>query len=443
MRLRLRKPVLIHALLMVSFLGAFGFLDYYSALYVSEVAILCVVVLFALLVFSTRMDRTSVLLSLLFLFGTILFSLFYALVFTVRTDAPLLPSVLAQRYYAFLLIAPVTYMLYRSGWKLADFRRIFILAVVLATISRVVVDLVPLASASALSPFVEPPREFLIFRQDTAYGEASFLLRRLDASTLFSALYFGRALLKPDNLTSFAFCLVMTALSTTLLFVNAPRTLVAAVLVALILYSVVLSRPGRTKLFVILLPLLIALISLNWAQLGGVLPQLFGGDLSYTTRVQSTEIAWQSVLQYPLIGFGQESAQSVSYQDLFGEKFFPSDVGLLGVAFQWGLVGLFLYVFFSIWLVANLLKLLWAYTGNTGRIKSREQLFLWALFVLCLTFAITSPVQARFVKTEGLTVAAFSVGLFASHRHGLGSDHRRDPRQRLEVATDAGVVRSI
>jgi hypothetical protein len=100
-------------------------------------------------------------------------------------------------------------------------------------------------------------------------------------------------------------------------------------------------------------------------------------------------------------------------------------------------------VFFSIWLVANLLKLLWAYTGNTGRIKSREQLFLWALFVLCLTFAITSPVQARFVKTEGLTVAAFSVGLFAAHRHGLGSDHRRDPRQRLEVATDAGVVRSI
>ena len=434
----------IHALLLVSFLGALGFLDYYPALHVTELALLCMGVLFAWLVLSTRMDRTSILLSLLFLFGTTLFAVFYALVFVARTDAPLLPSILAQRYYAFLLVAPVTYMLYKHGWKLTDLQRIFVLAVALATISRVLVDLFPPASAGALSPFVETPREFFVFTQDTAYGEISFLLRRLDASALFSVLYFGRALLRPKSLPSFVFCSLMTVLSATLLFVNAPRTLVAAVLLSLILYGAVLWQPGRTKMFVVLLPLLVTLVGLYSAQLGGFLPELFGGDLSYTTRVQSTKIAWQVVSQYPLVGFGQESAQSVTYQDLFGSKFYPSDVGLLGVAFQWGTVGLSLYLLLVAALVASLLRLLWAHTGKTGRIVSREQLFLWTLFILCLTFAITSPIQARYVKTEGLFIAAFSLGLCAAHWRGfLGSVHRRAPgRVSGSIAGDGGARQS-
>jgi hypothetical protein len=442
-RVHLKKPILVQVLLLASFLGAFGFMDFYSALHVTEGSILCVVVLFSWLAFSTRMDSRGLLLNVLSVFGLVLFVLFYALVFAVRTDAPLLPSVLAQRYYIFFLIAPVTYMLYRSGWRLADFRRVFVLAAVLAMTSRAIVDLFPPSSASAPSPYVAPPREFLIFKQDTAYEGSSSLLRRLDASALFSALYFGRGLFSSKGFISFGFNLAVTVLSVSLLMVNAPRTLVAAALLSVLLYGVVLSRPVRAKLFIVLLPLLISAIAMYAAQLGNLVSTLFGGDLSYSTRVNSTQIAWEVVSQYPLFGIGQESAQSITYQDLFGAHFYPTDVGLLGVAFQWGAVGLVLYVFFSVWLVVKLLKLLWAYTGDASKTASRERLFLWALFILCLTFALTSPVQARFVKTEGLTIAAFAVGLIASHRHTLRSKHRGVPRPGPEPAANLRVARHV
>ena len=442
-RLRLKEPVPVYLLLLASFLGAFGFLDFYSVLHVTELSILCIIVLFSWLGFSTKMDKRAVLLNLFTLCGLMSFVLVYALVFTARTGAPLLPSVLAQRYYAFILIVPVVYMLYRSGWRLKDFQRVFVLAAVLAVLSRVVVDVIPSSTTSAFSPFIDPPREFLIFKQDTVYGEASFLLRRFDASALFVTLYFGRQLLKPKNLASFGFCLAITTLSTTILFVNAPRTLLASALVALLLYSVVLSRPDRSKLFLILLPLLVLLIGMYASQLNSVVQVVFGGDLSYTTRVQSAQKAWEVISQYPLLGFGQESAQSISYHDLFGEKFYPSDIGLLGLTFQWGLVGVILYLFFSLWLVVNLLKLLWAYTGGTGKIESREQVFLWGLFVVCLTFALATPVQTRFVKTEGIAIAALSLGLVLSYKRGLRSEQRRNLQSRTQPVIDGQVERHI
>lgn len=433
--MRLRKPSLAQALLLGSFLGAFGFLDFYLALHVTELAAACVVALFLWLLLSARLDIRGWLLASFSVLGMALFMFFYAFVFTARTDAALLPSVLAQRDYVFFLIAPITVMLYRSGWRLTDFQGIFVLAVVLATMSRILVDLAP-PTASAPSPFVPPPREFLIFKQDTAYPGYSFLLRRLDASALLSALYFGRGLLRSKSPVSFGLHLVVTALSVMLLGINAPRTLLAATLLALLLYGLFLARPGRAKLLIVLLPLLASITALLVARLGNVLPQIFGGDLSYETRVQSTRIAQESVAQYPVFGFGQESAQSVTYQDVFGAHFYPSDLGLLGVVFQWGLLGLLLYVAFTVWLVVNLLKLLWAYTGNAGKIESREQLFLWVLFILCLTFAVTSPIQARFTKTEGLTIAAFSVGLIASHRHALKNGYRVGARKSAPPAAE-------
>jgi hypothetical protein len=440
--MRLRKPVLAQALLLGSFLGALGFLDFYRALYVSELAILCIVALFSWLAYSTTLDTRGVLLNVFSIVGLTLFVLLYAYIFSARTGAPLLPSVLAQRYYVFFLIAPVTYMLYRGGWRLIDFQRIFVLAALLATMSRVIVDLVP-PTAPTTSPFMPPPRQVLIFKQDTAYEDYSSLLRRLDASTLFTMLYFGRGLLRARDLTSFGFCLAVTALSLTLLVVNAPRTLIAAALLALVLYGAFLSRPGRTRVLVVLLPLVASVIALYATQLTSVLPSAFGGDVSYETRVQSTQIAWDVVSQYPLLGLGQESAQSISYQDMFGRHFYPTDVGLLGVVFQWGLLGLLLYLYFSVWLVVNLLKLLWAHTGDTSRIRSREQLFLWALFILCLAFAITSVVQARFIKTEGLAIAALSVGFIEAGRHALRSEHREIPRRRPKAAADIQAARRI
>src|SRR5215211_776331 len=168
MRMRLRKPLLAQILLLVSFLGAMGFLGYLPIGTVEagtvEAGIVCIVVLYAWLAFSINVDSRWVIYVFLPAYGLILFILFYAFIYSIRVDAPLLPSVLAQRYYVFFLLAPVTYMLLRCGWNLIDFQRIFVLAVLLALMSRVIADF-------ALSPTLSSARQFLVFRQDTSYEQ--------------------------------------------------------------------------------------------------------------------------------------------------------------------------------------------------------------------------------------------------------------------------------
>ena len=420
-RMRLRKPLLAQVLLLVSFLGAMGFLGYLPIGTVEagtvEAGIVCIVVLYAWLAFSINVDSRWVIYVFLPAYGLIFFILFYAFIYSIRVDAPLLPSVLAQRYYVFFLLAPVTYILLRCGWTLIDFQRVFVLAMLFALMSRVIADL-------TLSPtFLSTARQFLVFKQDTAY-EQSYWLRRVDASCIFSILYFGRALFRSTNLASFGLSLTVTLLATTLLIVNTPRSLIASTVIAIVLYSVFLSRRERAGLLVVLLPLYILITALLAPQLGNTFAKGFGEGLSYEVRVESAHIAWEYFLKYPLFGLGQESNASISYQQLFGEHFYPSDVGLLGVAFQWGLLGLLLYMSFSVWLVVNLLKLLWVYTGNAGKVYSGEGLFLWAVFMLCLIFTISSPLQARFIKPEGLAIAAFSLGLLWSHKRGVGGVYR-------------------
>lgn len=423
MRLRLRKPLLAQVLLLTSFLGAFGFLGFYPALGTFEAGLASVLILYVWLALSTTIDSRWAMYAFLPAFGLAVFVLFYALVFTSRVDASLLPSVISQRDYVFLLLAPVVYMLLRvRGWELADLRRVFVLAMLMALASRVLADFtLPTGSA--------PSGGFLALKPDTAYGEESSLLRRLDTSAVFCALYFGRGIPKSKDVLSLGFRVSVTALAVTLLLVNAPRTLLASALLAIVLYAAFFSRPLRARFSVLLLPPVALLAVLSLPRIGDMFARSFEGDLSYRVRLQSTRIAWESVRNYPFLGLGQDSSRSVTYQDMFGENFYPGDVGLLGVAFQWGLLGLLLYLLLTAWLFVHLLKKLWAPPDATGRGSAKDRMFLMALFIVCTTFIISSPVQVKLVKPEGLAIAAFCLGFIAAHRRTV--PHRLRGSQRL------------
>ena len=179
-----------------------------------------------------------------------------------------------------------------------------------------------------------------------------------------------------------------------------------------------------------MLPLILSTLILAAPLLSGSLIALFRHDLSFLIRSQSTGIAWESFAQYPLLGFGQDSSGSLSYQDLFGESFYPSDTGLTGVAFQFGSLGVVLYLAFCAWLIANMLGLSWACRGGVG---PADRTFLWVLSVACLTFVIVSPIQARFVYSEGLPVAAFCWGLLMAHKHGRAGEPPIPPRKPAAV----------
>jgi hypothetical protein len=406
--LLLRRPLPAQVLLLVSFMGSFGFLGFYPAFHIELITESCIVVLYLWLALSIPIDSRWFLYIFLPAFGLAVFILLCAYVFTIRTGAPLLPSIVAQRYYVYFLIAPAVYALRVHGWKLSDFRRVFVLAMLMAMASRIVAD------------FTLSPRSLLLsgnlfaFGLNQIYSDQAYLLRRLDLSVLFSALYFGRRALQVRSVYMTGTYVAITLLAAVLLIVDVPRVLWASAVFAAILYGLFLARPRRARMFIVLLPLFALIIFLSVPQIGAAISGLFGEELSYTVRVGSSQTAWEVVSEHPLFGMGQDSAGSITFQELFGETFFPSDVGLLGIAFQFGVVGLVLYLFFCGWLFVNLLRTLWSYGEEA---HSAEWTFLWALFMIDLAIMIGSPIQARFVKPEGLAIAAFSLGLLMGRQH--------------------------
>lgn len=412
MVVRLRQPLLAQVLLFVSLTGALGFLEYSTllALRFEEFAEVCTLLLFAWLAASTKVASVRNPYIFLPAIGLVSFVLLFAYVFTLRTDAPLLPSIFAQRYFVFVLLGPIVYLLSVRGWEPADFRRVFILAMLTAAAGYVAYD-VTLAPRSALLS-----GQFFVLQLGSTYLEAGGELRRLNGVSIFLLLYFGGRLLQARRPLPFASLVV--AVSVLLLIVTIPRALMTSAGIALILYAIFLRRPGRAALTMIMLPLYIFIAALLTPNLRDAFIGAFSTDLSYEVRITEVQKAWQVIREYPLLGFGQDSEQSLSYQDIFGHLY-PGDIGLLGVALQFGLAGLALYLVFVAWLCTNLLRLVWAHAGSG--VSPRQRLFVWTLFIVCFMFLVASPLQARYIipQGQGLPIGAVSWGLLMAYRHSL------------------------
>lgn len=424
--MRFKRPLTAQALLLVSFLGAFGFLRYFSGLQILLLSELCVVALVFGLSIATRIDSRWVLYVLLPTVALGCFVAFYAYIFTLRTGSPFIPSVLAQRRYVFLLLGPVIYMLYLRGWRLADFQRPFVAAAAMTVVAFVLYDLVAAPSSILLSGRFFDPRLEAIYGTDHA-GD----LRSIKTSSLFLFLYLLRRVFLSTNVFALQFRLGAAAVCFALFAFGMPRGLLASLAAAVILYAMFLYRPERVGLIAFATPLLAVVCAAFWTDVREAFVNTFLFDPSYQVRTDTTRVATEYFLEYPWFGFGQDSRQAISFLELFGENFYPSDIGILGVAFQFGIVGVALYLAAVAWLCVGLIRLLWAYAD---RLDLAQRAFLWALFLVCLTFFLATPLQARFIFGEGLFIGAFVWGLMMTHTHSLSTKPKLVPRQRPKPA---------
>jgi O-antigen ligase len=406
-----KEPLLLHQLLfLVSLLGALGFLSYYHDLYFPEIAQGCTLVLFVWLASSTKTRKQGFYTVFLPAYSIALLVILYASVFSFRTGAPVLPSILAQRTYGFFLLAPVIYLLHLRGWRLADFERIFVCAAVLTIIGYFISYLTIDRESWALSGDIYKTT-WVTYDETRGY--------RLKAPLfvlVFGVLYFGRRIPGARNLLSLGLMSALTALSIALLISNFPRSTVICTITALIIYKVFLSSPRYAKLALVLFPLLAMFGVFTLAYESDTASAAFGSDPSYTERVETAEKAWTFFQEHPFFGLGQASYYSLSFQDVMGNAFEPSDIGLLGVAFQYGLLGLSLYIFFSFWISITLLRLLWVCRDTT---EQRQVAYVWTLSIISLAILIASPLQAKYIYEEGIGFGAFSLGLLLAYKYGL------------------------
>ena len=406
-------------LLFVSFLGAFGFLDQYPILHFKEIAVTSVLIMFSWLALSTRIDSRWVFYVFIPAVAVTSFAVLYAYVYTTRVNAPLLPSLLAERYYVFFLLGPIVFMLHLRGWMLADFRSVFLASMVLTVTSYAAYDLVAPSGSQLFSG-----RLFMV-----QLAQENNLLQRLGVSALFLILYLGRRLLRTTDVILLSLDAAIVGLCALVLAVTVPRGLLAGAVVALVGYAL-LSRPARAKLSLVVLPLYVAAAVLLVPSFEYVFNAAFGKDSSYLARTGEVSIAWRTLQKYPLFGFGTDSVQSVSYLNTLG-YIYPQDIGLLGVAFQFGLVGLTLYLALSGWLCFNMLKLVWI---GDGKAHPKQGAFLYALTTICLCFFVASLYQGFFIYSLGLPIGAFCWGLILAHKHGSVRTTAKVP-ERVSIRT--------
>lgn len=409
--LRVRRSVPARVLLLFSLLGALGFGRYHLFLHTREITGLCAAVLFFWLVSTTRIRKSGLWPILVPVLIPGLVAALFAYVFYVRTGYSPLPSVFAQRDFVFFLIAPSIYLLHMRGWRLDDFRGVFVLAAAV-TVAYYGASYFMLDAQSWLNSG-DPYQESLV-----VYDESrGYRLKGPLFIMLFLALYCSARTLQASRATlkTGLYC-ASAALNVALLVMSLPRTLLFSAVVALIVYYAFLRRPARIGLLTILFPTLACLGVLLARPLADALSNTFGQDWSYMARVETSNRAWDYFLEYPLFGFGQDSKQTVPFQDLFGHQFFPQDIGLLGVAFKFGLVGTSLYLLFAAWLLVGLLKIV--QTFNAGGVPKQKS-FVWALFVTCLTIVVAAPLQAAFIYGEGIPIAAVVWGFLLVQKHGF------------------------
>mgnify|MGYP001259962096 FL=1 len=180
-----------------------------------------------------------------------------------------------------------------------------------------------------------------------------------------------------------------------------------------LVYVLFFLRKQRLGMFFLSLPVMIMLVVTVTATVAGKLDNASSeGD---GVRLKSYSIALDSIAKHPFLGFGQQSGYSKTEQDIFWYKFYSSDLGLIGTAFKYGLIGASLYIFFSVFIIQRLVRTIWLYR----RVYGHNHALMVAICVVFIALFINILLNPALVYIPGLTLAAFSIGLTSSWQHKM------------------------
>lgn len=181
------------------------------------------------------------------------------------------------------------------------------------------------------------------------------------------------------------------------------RSTLASMLLGILLYPIFLSKRNRVQLALVLAPLVLLLMPV--AVVTGV-DQFMNAD-GGGIRAKAFLLVLEHMPRHMLFGAGEDSAYGLSYQDIVAPYFFPSDLGMAGVAYKYGLVGVALYLFMhcKIWLS------LWSANINgAGRDRQAGPL-LWALLIFMTAQTFNLMLNPGLAYAQGITAGSIALAL--------------------------------
>jgi hypothetical protein len=415
---------LLLLVLLLGLLGGFNIDEYYPSLNFREGMIVLVAVTLLLLLIGARLSLPEwwsiILLPITII---VLPSLIYALIFALRHDVPLLPSVLAMRFLVYYLLGPTMLLMFRRGISIEAMERVLLIAIVIAAIIYLIaystIDFETFANASGRS-------NSNLVRVDGWRGY------RLDGPVfafLLAIVYFGKKTFSAQRGSLKVPLIALLAAMTYIFSTMLSRAHLASIVIASVAYPLCFAGVRRRRVFYFLSPLIVTLVVLLILFEQDEIYDLLRSDTSFKIRMSSAAIAWSAILKYPIFGIGVASNNSLSYQQLFGYSFYPSDLGALGIWFRFGLVGLIGYYLFGVWLLVRLNH----FGQVSGRLKT-DPVF-WSITISIIAMLVAVSIDA-FLYGESIPIAGFALGLILI----LGQIEAA--KQRRNVASKAaGVLR--
>ncbi len=108
---------------------------------------------------------------------------------------------------------------------------------------------------------------------------------------------------------------------------------------------------------------------------------------------------------------GEDSAYGQSYQDIVAPYFYPSDLGLVGTLYKYGVAGILLYLTMH----ARIWVALWRANLQVKAVSGRHDALLWALLMFMTAQTFNLMLNPGLAYAQGITLGSLAFALARLH----------------------------
>lgn len=398
-------PLVLIILFLAVFAGCQGG-RYYLANRLQEVGIASALILFLLGVWKGMFQLHKkewnrwVMMPMVLIFGIMIIS---AIVFKINYNGNIFYSFFSAREFMLAFVGPGIFLLCRCGLPIAWVERTILFAILALMVNYLFFYNTMDLKAAFFS--VDHTVSNLV-----TYDEwRGFRLKPPLFAIMVGLLSGFMMLLQSRRIMSFFVALTFIGLAGYIWSIVQFRSTLASMLLAVLLYPLLLAKRNRLHLVIVLAPLVILIIPVIAQYAVNYFMATDGGGL----RAKAFMLAFEQIPTHFFLGAGEDSAYGDSYQDLVAPYFFPSDLGLVGTFYKYGLMGAILYLYmhgkiwFALWR-SNLLD------TEQGQPSSP---LLWGLLIFMTAQTFNLVLNPGLAYAQGITLG--SIALSLAHLHLL------------------------
>ena len=332
----------------------------------------------------------------------------WALVFYLRYDTNVLFSFFAAREFLFILLCPAIFLIWKSGLDVITIRRLVWFAFFFLMLNYLFFYFTMDLEAAFFSN--DTYLTSIVTMDDWRGFRLKPPLYAIMVSILMSLMMLFSRISPWHTLAA----IVTFGVGAYIWSIVQFRSTLASMALAALIYPFLTAHYNRLPLFMAALPLgiIVVYIALTLV-LSGQGPSAAGDEV----RAKAFAAAFESIAQKPIMGAGQASGFTITYQQLMGAKFFPDDIGIVGMTYKYGFVGVALYMYMHFLILYRTWKTNWQYREIVG---CHEPL-MWGIFIWMCAQTLNLVLNPGLSSAKGITVAAIGLALCGIYQSMLES----------------------